>query len=114
MELIILFSAWLLFPLFLPQNTVNALSDFLGCFHLLFKLGVRLARGEGDGRATDHPRKVQVFAGSFFNRISSHFLFHVSLVPKNPKDSSSLKLLMRFSRNSAKYSFSGVLKVICS
>ncbi len=82
MELIILFSAWLLFPLFLPQNTVNALSDFLGCFHLLFKLGVRLARGEGDGRATDHPRKVQVFAGSFFNRISSHFLFHVSLVPE--------------------------------
>ena len=29
LSLHILFSAWLLFPLFLPQDTVNALSDFL-------------------------------------------------------------------------------------
>ncbi len=33
----ILRPAGLLFPLFLPQDTVNALSDFLGFFHFLFQ-----------------------------------------------------------------------------
>ena len=35
LSLHILLSVGLLFPLFLPQDTVNALSDFLGFFHFL-------------------------------------------------------------------------------
>ena len=33
----ILCPEWLLFTLFLPQDTVNALLDFLGFFHFLFQ-----------------------------------------------------------------------------
>jgi hypothetical protein len=32
----------LLFPLFLPQDTVNALSDFLRFFHFLFQCKIPL------------------------------------------------------------------------
>ena len=42
LSLHILFSAWLLFPLFLPQDTVNALSDFLRFFHFLFQCKIPL------------------------------------------------------------------------
>ena len=38
----ILLSVGLLFPLFLPQDTVNALSDFLGFFHFLFQCKIPL------------------------------------------------------------------------
>lgn len=34
----------LLFPLLLLQNTVNALSDLLGFFYLVFELGVSLIK----------------------------------------------------------------------
>ena len=37
LSLHILFSVGLLSPLFLPQDTVNALSDFLGFFYFLFQ-----------------------------------------------------------------------------
>lgn len=42
LSLHILFSVGLLFPLFLPQDTVNALSDFLRFFHFLFQCKIPL------------------------------------------------------------------------
>ncbi len=42
LSLHILFSAGLLFPLFLPQDTVNTLSDFLRFFHFLFQCKIPL------------------------------------------------------------------------
>ena len=42
LSLHILFSAGLLLPLFLPQDTVNAFSDFLRFFHFLFQCKIPL------------------------------------------------------------------------
>ena len=42
LSLHILLSVGLLFPLFLPQDIVNTLSDFLGFFHFLFQCKIPL------------------------------------------------------------------------